>query len=173
MRGSSDLPLNATAKTQRPVASAASPDAPGGIERRRSPRVRSHSLLDGDVVDAKQSSSSFLGSTVDLSIGGCLIRTYEVLDPGMRVTVTLKLPEGDLRTAGTVVHQNEDAVGCRLYGVRFEPLAGDSNALLARHLSRFGVTVPSTGSATTKMRRTKVDTATERIVVEGYVHPSD
>jgi hypothetical protein len=169
MSGSSDVPSNATAKTQRPAEGGALADAPGGVDRRRAPRVRSQSFLDG----ATQASSAFLGSTVDLSIGGCLVLTYESLEPGAGVTLTLKLPEGDLKTPAKVVHVKEDAIGCRLCGVQFEPLASESQALLARHLSRFGVKAASPGSATVKWKRSKADAPTARIVVEGVVHPPD
>lgn len=167
MRGGSDDPTSATAKTQRPGQGAAFADAPGGVDRRRAQRVRSQSLLDG----ATQAASAFLGSTVDLSIGGCLVRTYESLEAGVGVTLTLKLPEGDLKTPAKVVHVKEDAIGCRLCGVQFEPLAGESHALLARHLSRFGVKVAPPGSKTATLKRQKPESSTERIDVEGIVHP--
>jgi c-di-GMP-binding flagellar brake protein YcgR len=145
MRGSSDVPLNAAAKSPPADKRSAVPDAPGGVERRRETRFRSQSLLNGGVAGAAKSGpASFLGTTVDLSMGGCLFRTYETLDLGMDVTVTLKLPEGDLETPGRIVHVNEDAVGCRMCGLRFEPLAADSRALLARHISRFAAAEPRT-----------------------------
>jgi len=148
----------------------AGPESPGGVERRSSPRVRSTYFLSGGIDgDPTRSSSSFMGTTVDLSMGGCLIRTYEALERGMEVTVTLNLPEGELKARGRVVHAEEDAVGCRMCGVRFDPLAGESHALLARHLSQYGVvTAPAKGSAKT----IKVDgrSPTGKIVVEGRVH---
>ena len=148
----------------------AGPESPGGVERRSSPRVRSTYFLNGGIDgDPSRSNSSFMGSTVDLSIGGCLIRTYEALETGMDVTITLNLPEGELKARGRIVHAEEDAVGCRMCGVRFVPLAGDSHALLARHLAQFGVaTAPAKGSAKT----VKLDGrgAGGRIVVEGRVH---
>jgi c-di-GMP-binding flagellar brake protein YcgR len=148
----------------------AGPESPKGVERRGSPRVRSTYFLNGGIEgDPTRSSSSFMGTTVDLSMGGCLIRTYEALERGMDVTVTLNLPEGDLKARGRIVHAEEDAVGCRMCGVRFVPLAGESHSLLARHLSQFGVTTtPAKGSAKTP----KVDgrSPSRKILVEGRVH---
>ena len=122
MRGSPDRPFNAAAKSSPPAKRSGAPNAPEGAERRREPRVRSQSLLSGGIEGAvKSGSASFLGTTVDLSMGGCQFRTYESLDLGMDVTITLKLPEGDLKTPGRIVRVNEDAVGCRLCAMRFAP----------------------------------------------------
>jgi hypothetical protein len=132
----SDKPSDASTKDAR--SSAANGD--GGEERRGQTRVRSRTFANGGVAgDAARKGGSFLGTTVNLSIGGCLIRTYEALESGMEVSLQFKLPEGDVVTAARIAHVNEDAVGCRMVGVQFVGLAGEARTRLVQHLSTFGV----------------------------------
>lgn len=164
MRGGSDVPWRAAAKSSPPAKAGARPDEPEGAERRHDTRVRSQYFLSGGIDGAaKPGSSSFLGTTVDLSMGGCLFRTYESLDLGMDVTVTLKLPEGDLNARGRIVHMKEDAVGCRVCGLRFAPLASDPRALLTRHLSRYASVEPPAAdnetSPAVRDRRARIESA--------------
>ena len=115
-------------------------------DRRSSPRYRTRALTDGSVVDpvgkdgkpvAKGQGSSFLGTTVNVSSGGALVRTYEALTAGQEVALVMHLPEGDLRVAATVLHVEQDAVGCRLAGVRFSALGDEPARILAKHLKSF------------------------------------
>lgn len=109
-------------------------------DRRGETRVRSRTLANGGVAGtAASKGGSFLATTVNLSIGGCLIRTYEALESGMEVTLDLKLPEGDVTAPGTVAHVNEDAVGCRMVGVKFGDLPREVQARLVEHIASFGV----------------------------------
>src|SRR5262245_665728 len=118
-----------------------SPEARTAVgERRSSPRYRTRALTDGSVVASepgKKNGPSFLGTTVNVSSGGALVRTYEALTAGQQLTLTLHLPEGDLVVSGSVLHVEQDAVGCRLAGIRFTPLEGEASALLAKHLRGF------------------------------------
>jgi hypothetical protein len=112
-------------------------------ERRRSgDRLRSHTLADCKVRDPRGKMSSFLGSTIDLSLGGVMVRTYEALDEGTRVVLNLRLPEGDVAASGTVVRVSVDPIGCRLAGVRFDPLVAESAKLLTAHLHAFRSRTP-------------------------------
>ena len=109
-----------------------------GRDRRSSPRYRTRALTDGSVVaDANGRGPSFLGTTVNISAGGVLVRTYEALTAGQDLTLTVHLPEGDLQVTGSVLHVEQDAVGCRMAGVRFGPLNDAAAAMLARHLRSF------------------------------------
>ena len=109
-------------------------------DRRGQARVRSRTLANGGVAgNSVRKGGAFLGTTVNLSVGGCLIRTYEALESGMEVTLCLKLPEGEVSTPGLVVHVNEDAVGCRMVGVKFIEISTDAQTLLVQHVSSFGV----------------------------------
>ena len=113
-------------------------DADGARDRRSSTRYRTRALTDGSLVDdVPKGGRSFLGTTVNVSSGGALVRTYESLTAGQEVALTMHLPEGDLKAIGTVLHVEQDAVGCRLAGVRFAKLADDQNTLLLRHLRTF------------------------------------
>jgi hypothetical protein len=121
-------------------------------DRRSSPRFRTRALTDGSVVsEAAKRPQSFLGTTVNVSEGGALVRTYEALAAGQEVSLKMHLPEGDLCVSGKVLHVEQDAVGCRLAGVRFGPLASEPAGLLARHLRNFldapggGGAAPSSG----------------------------
>jgi hypothetical protein len=195
MRGGSDIPSNTAAKSRKPATSPGSakpetkpapstpakatapakspapPKMPGKDDRRSQLRVRSRSLANGGIAgNAARTASSFLATTVNLSIGGCLIRTYEALEPGMDVTISLKLPEGDLCTPGKIVHVNEDAVGCRMCGVRFAPLGMDSHTLLLQHIATFGgeTTPPATAAPTGKSSAGA--TSNGKFVIEGRIH---
>lgn len=113
-------------------------DDADGRDRRSSTRYRTRALTDGSLVDdAPKGGRAFLGTTVNVSSGGVLVRTYESLIAGQEVALTMHLPEGDLKVIGTVLHVEQDAVGCRLAGVRFAKLGEDQNNLLARHLQTF------------------------------------
>jgi hypothetical protein len=121
-------------------------------ERRSSPRYRTRALTDGSVVATESGAKggpSFLGTTVNVSSGGALVRTYEALTAGQQLTLTLHLPEGDLVVSGAVLHVEQDAVGCRLAGVRFTPLEGDAAVLLQKHLKGFDP-LANFGSASAK-----------------------
>lgn len=122
--------------------SAARTDPPAarspGRERRTGTRFRTRALTDGKIVgEPKQIAQSFLGTTVNVSAGGALVRTYEALSAGQEVSLTMHLPEGDLSVQGTVLHVEQDAVGCRLAGVRFAPLGDLPASVLSRHLRAF------------------------------------
>lgn len=106
-------------------------------ERRHGDRLRSRTLADGKLRDAQGSVTSFLGSTIDLSLDGTRLRTYEALEQAMRVALVLRLPEGDVAATGVVVHVTKDAIGCSLAGIRFDPLVAESAELLAGHLHAF------------------------------------
>jgi len=106
-------------------------------ERRHGDRLRSHTLADGKVRDPQGRVTSFLGSTIDVSLGGTQVRSYEALEPGMRVVLNLRLPEGDVAATGTVVHVTVDPIGCRLAGIRFDALVAEAAELLAAHLRTF------------------------------------
>jgi hypothetical protein len=112
-----------------------------GADRRTSTRFRTRALTDGSVATvapaANKRGTSFLGTTVNVSAGGALVRTYEALTAGQELSLTLHLPEGDLSVSGTILHVEQDAVGCRLAGVRFTNLGAAPAELLARHLSGF------------------------------------
>jgi hypothetical protein len=101
-------------------------------ERRRAPRHRSRALVDG-----RAGGLGFLGSTVDLSLGGALIRTYEPLAVGQEAELVLRLPEGDATLAATVVRVTTDSVGCSLVAVRFATPLGAAEAPLAAHLAAY------------------------------------
>ena len=128
-------------------------------DRRSSPRYRTRALTDGSVVDpvgkdgkplAKTQGSSFLGTTVNVSSGGALVRTYEALTAGQEVALVMHLPEGDLRVSATVLHVEQDAVGCRLAGVRFGVLGDEPARILSKHLKSFdsaGVPPPASSSS--------------------------
>jgi hypothetical protein len=107
-------------------------------ERRTTNRYRTRALTDGDVVAAPSAGHAFLGSTVNVSKGGALVRTYESLELEQEVALTLHLPEGDLKVGGTVVHVRHDSVGCKLVGVKFGPLPIEAAELLGHHLETFG-----------------------------------
>lgn len=104
-------------------------------DRRMNQRLRSRTLTDGKISGGSDRSDAFLGSTVDLSLGGACIRTYEQLTQGMRVALRFRLPNGDLAAMGEVTHVTVDPIGCRLAGVRFEPLAEAVREHLANHLA--------------------------------------
>ena len=106
-------------------------------ERRHGDRLRSRTLADGKLRDPQGAMTSFLGSTIDLSLSGTQLRTYEALAPGMRVVLILRLPEGDMGATGTVIHVKVDPIGCSLAGIRFDVLAAESAKLLAAHLHSF------------------------------------
>ena len=137
---STDTPTTAAGNSRSSATRNAAHD-----DRRSQTRVRSRTLANGGVAgNAVSKGGSFLGTTVNLSIGGCLIRTYEALESGMDVTLCLKLPEGEVATPGRIVHVNEDAVGCRMVGVKFAELPGETRTRLVQHISSFGV---DTGTA--------------------------
>ncbi len=91
-------------------------------------------LADGLIQSSTQTGAAFLGSTVNLSLGGALVRTYETLEAGMKLALHFRLPEGDLAAVGVVQHVAVDPIGCRLAGVRFDPLPDASLTLLSAHL---------------------------------------
>ena len=103
-------------------------------ERRAHRRLRSRTLADGTMEAAgDRAGRSFLGTTIDLSAQGALIRTYETLESGDRVRLKLHLPEGDLTVGGELRHLRVDTVGCRIAGVNF--ISGAESPVLARHLA--------------------------------------
>lgn len=118
-----------------PATKAAVPStADADDERRRATRLRSRTLTDGRIQSSEQRGLAFLGSTVNLSLGGALLRTYEALEAGMKLALHFRLPEGDVEAIGTVQHVDIDPIGCRLAGVRFDPLPNDVLTLLSAHL---------------------------------------
>ena len=126
-------------------------------ERRRGVRLRSRTLADGKLRDPQGAMQSFLGSTIDLSQDGTRLRTYEALETGMRLVLLLRLPEGDVAATGAVLHVTVDPIGCRLAGVRFDPLVADSATLLSAHLHAFRSRAPIvTGGAAAQPVATSV-----------------
>jgi hypothetical protein len=123
------------AEAKTPREKAAEPARPE--ERRSGNRLRSRLLADGNLRDPQGAVTSFLGSTIDLSLAGTRVRTYEALEPGMRVALILRLPENDVAATGAVVHVTVDAIGCSLAGIRFDPLVAESAKLLSAHLHAF------------------------------------
>jgi hypothetical protein len=106
-------------------------------ERRGSERIRARTLADGTIASGgADHGDSFLGSTVDLSLGGACVRTYEALDTGMRVALRFRLPAGDIATVGEVTHVTVDPIGCRMAGIRFDTLPTDERTRLVEHLAR-------------------------------------
>jgi hypothetical protein len=110
---------------------------PATNDRRAATRWRTRALTDGSFVGGQEGGTAFLGTTVNVSTGGVLLRTYEALTAGQELSLTMHLPEGDLIANGTVLHVEQDPVGCRLAGVRFTALGEAQSRLLARHLQSF------------------------------------
>jgi len=157
------------AKAEPAAKAAGAAKTPGRNERRTQLRVRSRSLANGGIAgDATRKAAAFLGTTINLSSGGCLIRTYEALESGMTVTITLRLPEGELGVQGTVVHVNEDAVGCKMVGVRFTPLPPDAHTMLVQHIASFGV--DSTPDPADDGKFAASDKTSGKFVIEGRIH---
>lgn len=112
-------------------------DHPAPAERRVGERVRARPLTDGTIAeDGGEPVSSFLGSTVDLSLGGACVRTYESLTAGMRLSLRFRLLDGDLSAVGEVTHVTVDPIGCRMAGVRFDALPPADHERLRVHLAR-------------------------------------
>ncbi len=111
-------------------------ERPDPAERRTSERIRARTLTDGTIADGGGAhGESFLGSTVDLSLDGACVRTYESLTAGMRVALRFRLPGGDIATVGEVTHVTVDPIGCRMAGVRFDALAPADRVRLIEHLA--------------------------------------
>lgn len=129
-----------------PVGAAGSRHAAREAARRRPPRPRraprrragpARPLTDGTIAeDGGEPVSSFLGSTVDLSLGGACVRTYESLTAGMRLSLRFRLLDGDLSAVGEVTHVTVDPIGCRMAGVRFDALPPADHERLRVHLAR-------------------------------------
>lgn len=78
----------------------------------------------------------------NLSLSGMLIESGVPLRPGMRVALTLDLPDGEVRTVGRVVNARNVAVNGRTLhraGIEFVEMSGSERAMLdsflARHLN--------------------------------------
>jgi hypothetical protein len=87
----------------------------------------------------------------------------------MDVTISLKLPEGELCTPGKIVHVNEDAVGCRMCGVRFAPLGPATHTLLLQHMATFGGEAAPLSPAAPPGKPVSA-TSTGKFVIEGRIH---
>ncbi len=142
-------PASRPAGTKEPASTTT--NAAPSEERRVATRLRSRSLTDGRIESSAQSGAAFLGSTVNLSLGGTLLRTYETLEAGMKIALRFQLPEGELEACGTVQHVEIDPIGCRLAGIRFDPLPNEVLTLLSAHLHGVEPTAVSPAAEVAKL----------------------
>lgn len=133
------------------MADAPTPPSPptSPSEKRRESRFRSRMLLEGEVQrGAKEGGRSFLGSTVNVSGGGALVRTYEPLPVGTELDLKIHLPDGDFDAHARVMHARKDAIGCTLLGVRFLQAQLNARLLLEKFLHACSSALPKSAAPT-------------------------
>ncbi len=89
-------------------------------DRRREPRIKTTTLVKGvhgEVADAD--STDFLGTTVNLTPRGALLRTYQPFKRGDHLRLVMRLPDGDKQVSATVRHVRPAAEGCWHVGIEF------------------------------------------------------
>jgi hypothetical protein len=190
MAGGSDSSTRSTIRPRRAVKGAPAPQKSGAPqarakpaaaksvegkssrERRTQQRVRARTFAKGGIAgDATRKAAAFLCTTINLSVGGCLIRTYEAIESGMTVTLALKLPEGDISVQGMIVHVNEDAIGCKMGGVRFAPLDADAHTKIIQHIASYGVDEDAPAEEAPGAKGGGApERASRKFVVEGRIH---
>ena len=102
------------------------------VQRRQAPRARQnmHAVLSN--FDDPGALVSVVGETIDVSEGGCRIRTARMFPSGCDPTVTITLPGGEnVVTLGAILQSIADSEGYE-YRIVFLELEDDDRSRLAR-----------------------------------------
>jgi len=79
------------------------------VQRRESPRSRVELRVALSAFDGEASAMpSVVGTTVDISPGGCRVRTAKQFPPGHDPTITIHLPDGDVVALGQVLQATHE-----------------------------------------------------------------
>ena len=112
----------------------------GALERRGSVRIQVAQLLSMRPVD-RDASHAVVGQLLDLSLGGCALRTRQALEVGTRVVVTTDAGCVPLQLVGEIVRVwRTGSSGWCHSGIQFDPMPARTretiNRYFAEHLRR-------------------------------------
>ena len=101
------------------------------VQRRQAPRARASLPVVLSDFDSQNDPVSVRGETVDISQGGCRVRTSRPFPPGSDPTVSLRLPDGDSVVALAAVLQADNNGESWEYRLVFMGLDDDDRGRLA------------------------------------------
>lgn len=102
------------------------------VQRRQAPRARQNFRAVLSNFDDPGALISVVGETIDVSEGGCRVRTSKMFPNGCDPTVTIALPGGeDVVTLGAVLQSIADSEGYE-YRIVFLEIDDDDRSRLAR-----------------------------------------
>lgn len=78
-----------------------------------------------------------MGRTLNVSEGGILLETFDIIDPQYPLLMTIGLKDELMEIGGRIVHTSLQRDGNYLYGVRFDGVDHEKLKILRRYIAVF------------------------------------